>query len=451
MDQITPGPALFIKLNVSPRNSIAKCYSVVFIICILFMICLTNQAFAQQQDKAAMKDSIRIATFNIGLDQAREKGQLSKLLQNGDYVPALKSAEIIQRIRPDIILINEIDGNDQQQTLDVYLEQYLATSQNKQKPLNYPYRYMPDCNTGLNSGAKFRDADGDESEENDNYGFGHYEGQYCMAVLSNYPFKKNHIHSFQRFLWKDLPEPLLPNLNGVPWYSKSGLEHIRLSSKTHADVPVMIGNQLVHLLISHPTPPVFDGEEDRNGKRNHDELKFWQYYINGISDKQKDGLSWLKDDNGKPAKGLSNAQRFVIMGDLNASMVEGDASEKNGLRAIEALIHDPRVATGFSEKQDSQHIPQSPGGKQNAATEAPPSNQYSQYHTAVWKMRADYVLPSAYGIDITGKGVYWPLNNKPLSVLVNGNDDDPSSSDHRLVWLDIQLTDLSSTDIRLLD
>ena len=35
-----------------------------------------------------------------------------------------------------------------------------------------------------------------------------------------------------------------------------------------------------HLLASHPTPPVFDGDEDRNGKRNHDEVRLIADYIN---------------------------------------------------------------------------------------------------------------------------------------------------------------------------
>ena len=28
-----------------------------------------------------------------------------------------------------------------------------------------------------------------------------------------------------------------------------------------------------------PTPPAFDGEEDRNGRRNHDEIRFWVDYV----------------------------------------------------------------------------------------------------------------------------------------------------------------------------
>ena len=44
-------------------------------------------------------------------------------------------------------------------------------------------------------------------------------------------------------------------------------------------MPIVIGRKTVHFLVSHPTPPVFDGPEDRNGTRNHDEIRFWADYI----------------------------------------------------------------------------------------------------------------------------------------------------------------------------
>ena len=35
----------------------------------------------------------------------------------------------------------------------------------------------------------------------------------------------------------------------------------------------------MHVLVSHPTPPTFDGPEDRNGLRNADEIAFWKQYV----------------------------------------------------------------------------------------------------------------------------------------------------------------------------
>ena len=39
-------------------------------------------------------------------------------------------------------------------------------------------------------------------------------------------------------------------------------EVFRLSSKSHWDVPLRVGGEVVHFLVSHPTPPVFDGPDD---------------------------------------------------------------------------------------------------------------------------------------------------------------------------------------------
>ena len=83
----------------------------------------------------------------------------------------------------------------------------------------------------------------------------------------------------------------------------------------------------MHVLASHPTPPVFDGPENRNGKRNHDEIRFWFDYINNTQ------ASYIYDDNGNKG-GLSPNQPFVILGDQNASSVEGDAINSS----IKALI-----------------------------------------------------------------------------------------------------------------
>ena len=55
--------------------------------------------------------------------------------------------------------------------------------------------------------------------------------------------------------------------------SAAELDDVRLSSTSHWGVPVDVDGSTVRFLVSHPTPPVFDGAEDRNGTRNHDEIR----------------------------------------------------------------------------------------------------------------------------------------------------------------------------------
>ena len=86
----------------------------------------------------------------------------------------------------------------------------------------------------------------------------------------------------------------MAELRGLPWYTDAELAVLPLSSKSHWDIPIRIGNRTVHFLASHPTPPVFDGDEDRNGRRNFDEIRLWADYVNG-----GDAAGYIYDDHGK--------------------------------------------------------------------------------------------------------------------------------------------------------
>lgn len=80
-------------------------------------------------------------------------------------------------------------------------------------------------------------------------------------VHSMYPIDMENIRTFQLFKWKDMPCAFLPvdPATNTPWYTPGPeLDSFRLSSKSHWDIPVTIGNEQVHVLASHPTPPVFE-------------------------------------------------------------------------------------------------------------------------------------------------------------------------------------------------
>jgi hypothetical protein len=139
--------------------------------------------------------------------------------------------------------------------------------------------------------------------------------------------------------------PFYPD-SGESWYSEEELKVFRLSSKSHWDVPIEIDGEVVHFLAAHPTPPVFDGPEDRNGKRNHDEIRLFADYI---SDDDKDS-SYIYDDNGKYGGiGGKGKAKFVIVGDYNADPYESGFS---------------RAATMFTENPliNNSVVPSSMGG-----------------------------------------------------------------------------------------
>jgi hypothetical protein len=374
---------------------------------------------------------LKVATFNVSMEALNyvpyKRGELPNV-SSGTLKNALETnhqqirniAEIIQRVNPDIILLNEFDNQDntphnKSRTLKLFIDRYLMVSQKGQKPIQFPYFYQGSINTGVNSGF---DLDGNGKKgvlPGDGYGYGHFAGHFGMALLSKYPIKSEQIRTFQYFKWKDMPNALQPidPTTKKPWFSDEAWQNLRLSSKSHWDIPVVIKNKTLHILASHPTPPVFDGPEDRNGKRNHDEIRFWNDYISP----QKS--AYIYDDKGNKG-GLGTHNRFVILGDLNASNTDGDAV-KDG---ISSLIDNPLI-------QDP--LPSSLGGKENA-----PKNEHALHHTAFWRMRADYVLPSAIGLKIQDSGVFWPTKSGKLYRLIK---DRSASSDHRLVWIELDIVE----------
>ena len=178
---------------------------------------------------------------------------------------------------------------------------------------------------------------------------------------------------------------------------------------------------VIHVLAAHPTPPVFDGPENRNGLRNFDEIRLFADYI---SPKKAD---YLTDDQGRRG-GLAPQERFVLMGDFNADPFDGDSV--NG--AIQQLLDHPRVHSAVST---GNLVPRSLGGAKNKARKndvGPP-----EYDTAGWGLRVDYVLPSANMAPVAS-GVFWPKDGTPESALVAFVDQRTTSSDHRLVWVDVK-------------
>ena len=148
--------------------------------------------------------------------------------------------------------------------------------------IEYPYRFVAPSNTGIPSGFDLNN-DGTVGGPDDAFGFGFFPGQFGMAVYSMHPIVLDDVRTFQTFLWADMPGALLPDDPATPepadWFTADELDAVRLSSKSHWDLPIDIDGRIVHFLVSHPTPPVFDGPEDRNGRRNHDEIRFWADYV----------------------------------------------------------------------------------------------------------------------------------------------------------------------------
>ncbi|MDH3189050.1 MAG: endonuclease/exonuclease/phosphatase family protein [Acidimicrobiia bacterium] len=365
---------------------------------------------------------VRFATFNASLNRFNQ-GDLANDLSTPDNAQAKAIAEIIQRARPEVLLINEFDYDPS--AVDLFRDNYLSVSQNGAHPIDYPYSFIAPSNTGIPSGFDL-DNDGSVGGPNDAFGFGFFPGNFGMVVYSQYPIRD--VRTFQNFLWKDMPGALLPvdPATNESWYSDEELEVFRLSSKSHWDLEIDFGTEHVHFLVSHPTPPVFDGAEDRNGTRNFDEIRFWADYV--VPSRSR----YIYDDAGTRG-GLERGASFVIAGDQNSDSLDGDSIPG----AIQQLLEHPRVnATSTPTSAGGVWASETQGGANLTHLSDPAMDTADFSDTAPGNLRADYVLPSRR-LGIVDSAVFWPAEGQNFFYLT-GVFPFPSS-DHRLVWVDVKV------------
>lgn len=399
-----------------------------FLLCVLVWSGLPslNAAAADGTDRQAV--ILRVATFNVQDVRTAD-------LDDPDHPRLRRLAEVIQRLRPNVILLNEIawdgpqgpgfrEGAAPGQNGQRFADRFLASPQAPDlAPLRYR-AYMGPVNTGLPSGFDL-DRDGrvvrdwpipgrtprhEPPEEpcergraygNDCWGFGTFPGQYGMALLvdERLAIEVERVRTFRLFPWDYMPGALLPlKADGEPWYDGAAREQMRLSSKSHWDVPVRLTNgAVVHFLCSHPTPPVFDGEERRNARRNRDEIRFWADYV--------ENAAYIVDD-GDNGGGLAAEESFVILGDLNADPRKGE-SFRNPIGSV--LCSARRV--------NCEIVP-------SAELEI---DGLEPTDTCAFNLRVDYVLPSR-DLGIRAAGVY---RHSP------GTPDATFPSDHYPVWMEL--------------
>lgn len=279
----------------------------------------------------------------------------------GLFLKEVIAAEVdlgpILAARPDVLLLTDVDYDAGHAALAALAERLAEGG------LVLEHRFATRPNTGMPTGLDL-DGDGYRGGPRDAQGYGWFAGQGGMAVLSRFPVAGIADHS--GLLWRDVPgSAVLPEDRGV--------ELQRLSSSAHWAVSVEAPGGPLTLLTLAATPPVFDGPEDRNGRRNRDEVLLWLHVLEGK----------LGDVPEAP---------LVLMGNFNLDPERGD-----GLReaARKALAH-PRL-------QDPL-----PGRA-----------------TVTWDktgpMRVSYVLPDA-GLKVLDAGVTDPAQD---------------AGPHGLVWVDV--------------
>ncbi len=293
-----------------------------------------------------------------------------------------------------MLLLTGIDWDHDSLALDAVADRLAAAG------AGYPHRLALRPNTGIPTGLDL-DGDGRTNRAADAQGWGLFPGAGGMAIVSRLPPDTEALRDFSDFLWRDLPGNLIGGA-----LTPDAVAVLRLSTTGHWDVPLILpdGSRL-HLLAWSATPPVFDGPQDSNGRRNHDEAAFWLRYLDGA-------LPWPAPD-----------APVILIGTANLDPADGDGRPD----ALTALLSDPRL---------SDPAPRGAGG---AAAADPAQKGDPALDTAAFpppkgpgNLRVDYILPDA-SLPVIASGVLWPAPGEP------GAADAATASRHRLVWVTVDV------------
>lgn len=342
------------------------------------LLALATAAWPQPTET---KPPLRIATWSPDLKR-QGPGLLYRDIQSGKDSQIAAGVQVIATVRPDILLLTGIDWDYDNLALSAYAA-LLA-----QAGADYPHLYASRPNSGMATKLDM-DGDGRLGTPRDAQGFGRFTGEGGMALLSRHPI--SHVVDYSDTLWRDLPGHLMPP-------SAPDVAAIqRLSSVAHWDVTVQIDGEPLHLLAYAATPPAFDGPDQRNVLRNHDEAVFWLHHLPDAP--------------------------FVIIGDANLDPHDGNGRHQ-AITALLTVTQDPRP--------DSQGGRQAPQTGINASHQGDPA-----LDTANWpaengpgNLRVDYVLPTQ-SLTVLDSGVFWPADGEPMAL------EAALASRHRLVWIDL--------------
>ena len=301
----------------------------------------------------------------------------------------LAVADRLVALRPDVLVLTDIDHDLGGAALGA-LADLLA-----QRGLSYPHRFHPTPNTGIATGLDL-DRNGRLGEARDAQGYGRFPGDGGLAVLSRLPLGV--ARDLSNVLWRDLPGNRMTEAERAD--DRAPVQ--RLGTAGHWILTVEGPSGAFDLWLFAATPPVFDGPEDRNGRRNADEIALWLRLLDGSLPERRDAP-------------------FVIAGLANLDPLDGEGLHET----IAALLSHP-------ELQDPR--PASPGGPAAArdAHRGDPAFDTADFgDPEPGNLRVSYVLPSR-DWQVTGAGVDWPVSP------------DDTGLRHKMVWADLTLPRIST-------
>lgn len=330
---------------------------------------------------------MKLATWDAGLTRGGP-GYLLRDLTRPEDLQTAAAVQVLVALDADVLVLTGMDYDLSGQALAALQARLRASGQ------DYPFTLPLRPNTGVPTGLDL-DHDGGLNGARDAQGFGWFPGQAGIAVLSRLPLQAEALRDYSGFLWQDLPNANLP-----PDLTVEAKAIQRLASTGFYDLPVTVDDTDLRLLIYAATPPLFDGPEQRNRRRNADETAFWLHFLQGEL-----ALPAPRSD-------------FVVIGLANLDPYDGAGDPETLLALLTSpLVQDP------APRGTSGHV--DPGQRGEPALDTVQLKDGRG-------LRLDYILPSA-DLDVTSAGVMWPAPSDPLAPVLQ------AASDHRPVWVTIEL------------
>ena len=124
----------------------------------------------------------------------------------------------------------------------------------------------PRPNTGVATGIDI-DGDGQIGGPGDAQSYGAFAGQRGLLLLSRLPFSPKNSKDHSQIRWANVPKTRSTDPPEIAKVQRLAYVAMLQTSITWRQHPIS-------LLTFHASPPVFDGPEDRNGRRNADEIAY---------------------------------------------------------------------------------------------------------------------------------------------------------------------------------
>lgn len=326
------------------------------------------------------EDALRVATFDANLTRDTA-GELFEELSAPGAEDATAVARAVQTVRPDVLVLTGIDVDAGDNVAKAFNTNYLAIGGDEHTGITYPYFYTSDSNAGVDSGADLN-RDGTIGEPGDALGYGSFPGQASMIVYSTHPLDEAKIRDFTSLSWEAMPDNNMP-----PRLSDLERNIIPLASVSHWDIPVEVDGETLHVLA---TSTADSSESSYGTARNHDQIRFWQDYLDP-------GTDYILDHRGDRGP-LPEDDAFVLAGSLKADPTgkgPGDPAAISSLLESSHII-DPEPARTLNVGSLGRGLlPDTPDAPHHTASS--PAGDEETY-------RADYVLPSA-DLSVVDSGV----------------------------------------------